>query len=73
LIVGRGLAIKAGQGGGYLLRLDRPGWVTLIAYQPFEFDADPRRRPRLEADPVDVSLGVSLREPCPLCHNFDTT
>jgi hypothetical protein len=73
LIVGRSLAVEASQRGGYLFRLDRPGWIPLIAYQPLEFNAHPRWRPGLEADPVNVSLGVSLREPCPLCHDFNTT
>ncbi len=49
-----------GQGGGYLLRLDRQGWVTAIADQPLEFDAYPFRRACLEADAVNVRLGVGL-------------
>jgi len=61
------------QGGGYLLRPDRQGWIASIADQPFEFDAYPLRRPRFEADPVNVRLGVSLGEPCPLYHDFNTT
>jgi hypothetical protein len=61
------------QGGGYLLCPDRQGWIARIADQPLEFDAYPLRRPRFEADPVNVRLGVSLREPRPLYHDFNTT
>jgi hypothetical protein len=61
------------QGGGYLLRPDRQCWIATIADQPLEFDADPLRRARFEADPVNVRLGVSLREPRPLDHDFNTT
>jgi len=62
-----------GQGGGYLLRPDRQCWIAGIADQPLEFDAHPPRRPRLEADPVNMRLGVSLREPRPLDHDFNIT
>ena len=61
------------QGGGYLLRPDRQGWIARIADQPFEFDADPFGRPGLETDPVNVSLGVSFREARPLDHGSNTT
>jgi hypothetical protein len=61
------------QGRGYLLRPDRQRWIARIADQPLEFDTYPLRRPRLEADPVYVCLGVSLREPRPLDHDFNTT
>jgi hypothetical protein len=61
------------QGGGYLVRPDRQCWIARIADQPLEFDAYPLRRPRFEADPVNVRLGVSLRELCPLDHDFNTT
>jgi hypothetical protein len=61
------------QGGGYLLRPDRQRWIARIADQPLEFDTYPLRRPRLEADPVHVRLGVSLGEPRPLDHDFNTT
>jgi len=45
----------------------------VIANQPLEFDADPFRRTCLEADAVHVSLGIGLRERCPLDHDFNTT
>jgi hypothetical protein len=61
------------QGGSYLLRLDRQRWIAGIADQPLQFDAYPLRRPRLEADPVNMSLGVGFREPRPLDHDFNTT
>jgi hypothetical protein len=61
------------QGGGYLLGPDRQCWIAKIADQPLEFDAYPLRRPSLEADPVNVRLGISLREPRPVYHDFNTT
>jgi len=61
------------QGGSYLLRPDRQRGIAGIANQPLQFDAYPLRRPRLEADPVNVRLGVSLREPRPLDHDFNIT
>jgi hypothetical protein len=61
------------QGGGYLLRSDREGWIARIADQPLEFDPYPLRRAGFEADPVNVCLGASFREPRPLCHDFNTT
>jgi hypothetical protein len=61
------------QGGSYLLRPDRQCWIAGIADQPLQFDAYPLRRARLEADPVNVRLGVGLREPRPLDHDLNTT
>jgi hypothetical protein len=61
------------QSGGYLLRPERQRWIARIADQPLEFDAYPLRRPRFEADPVNVRLGVSLCEPRPVDHDFNTT
>jgi hypothetical protein len=61
------------QGSGYLLGPDRQRWIARIADQPLEFNPYPLRRPRLEADPVNVRLGVSLREPRPVYHDFNTT
>ena len=61
------------QGGSYLLRPDRQRGIAGIANQPLQFDAYPLRRPRLEADPVHVGLGVGLREARPLDHDFNTT
>jgi hypothetical protein len=61
------------QGGSYLLRPDRQRWIARIADQPLQFDAHPLRRPGLEADPVNVRLGVSLREARPPDHDFNTT
>jgi len=37
--------------------------ITSIADQPLEFDADPVRRAGLEADTVNVRLGILLGEP----------
>jgi len=61
------------QGGGYLLRPDRQCWIAGIADQPLEFDADSLRRAGLEADPVNVRLGVRLREACPFYHDWHIT
>ena len=72
LLAGRGIGLKGGQGGGYLFRPDRQRWLAGIADQPFEFDADPLRRAGLEADPVNVRLGVRFRE-APVDHDLKTT
>ena len=73
LLAGRGTGPEGSQGGGYLFRPDRPCWVTRIADQPFEFDAYPLRRACFKGDPVNVRLGVRLRESRPLDHNFNPT
>ena len=70
LLAGRGIGLEGGQGGGYLFRPDRLRWIARIADQPLEFDAHPLRRTGLEGDPVNVRLGVRLREARPLCHDF---
>jgi len=70
VLAGRGIGLKGGQGGGYLFRPDRLRWIARIADQPLEFEAHPPRRAGLEGDPVNVRLGVRLREARPLCHDF---
>lgn len=67
------MAVKTGQGSGYLFRPHRQRGIAAIAHQPLEFDAHSFRRPRLEADTVDLSLRLGLGEPRPLGHDYNIT
>src|SRR5258708_3950183 len=51
---------QPGEGGGHSLLVHRQTGVMAIADQPFEFDPDLAGRAGLEADPVDVPLGVAF-------------
>jgi hypothetical protein len=43
-------------------RCDRQCGISRVAYQPLEFDADPSRRPRLQADSVNMPCRALLIE-----------
>ena len=45
----------------------------MITHEPLEFNAYALRRPRLEADTVNLSFRVGLGKPCPLYHDFNIT
>ena len=51
---------QPGEGGGHSLLIQAQPGVTAIADQPFQFDPDLAWRAGLEADPVDMLLGVAL-------------
>ena len=61
----RARGAQPGEGDGHSLLVHRHTGVTAIADQPFQFDPDLAGRASLEADPVDVFLGVALGQRFP--------
>ena len=59
------LTTEPGEGDGHSLLIHGQSGVMAIADQPFQFDPDLAGRAGLEADPVDVLLGVALGQRFP--------
>jgi len=73
LMVGRVRGSAPSERRRHLFRPYGERGITTITDQPLELDADPFRRPCLEADTVDLRFRVGLAKPHPVDHDFNTT